>query len=78
MTTKSSYSMGDEFETLDAETKDTVRSLVEKVGRTGYAESQPFRVGDIYAYPRNGGAIAWGVNGAPNGHCIARAIARKI
>jgi hypothetical protein len=77
MTTGNEHSMGAEFETLDAETQTAVINLVEKVRRTGYAESQPYRAGEIYAYPHGGGAIAWGVNGAPQNFCIARGISKK-
>jgi hypothetical protein len=76
MTTKSSYSMGDEFETLDAETQSAVTRLVEKVRRTSFAESERFRMGDIYAYPHAGGGVSWGVNGAPNNFCVARGISK--
>jgi hypothetical protein len=77
MTTEHEYSMGAEFDELDAETKVAVRSLVEKVRRTGYAESQRYRAGEIYAYPHGSGAISWGVNGAPHNFCIARGISKK-
>lgn len=78
MTTNSSYSMGDEFETLDADAQAAVRSLVEKVIRTNFAESERFRLGDIYAYPHAGGGVSWGVNGAPHNFCIARGICKRI
>lgn len=76
MTTSDDYSMGLEFDALDEECKTHVRRLVEKVGRTGLAEAEPFRGGDIYAYPHPGGGIAWGVNGAPSGFNIARGVSR--
>ena len=76
MTTESQYSMGAEFDALDDETKEAVRRLVNKVRRTGCPESEPFRVGDVYAYPHPRGAIAWGVNGAPHNFCIARDISK--
>ncbi len=76
MTTENEHSMGAEFETLDADTKAAIRSLVDKVRRTGYAEGEPFRAGDIYAYPHRAGGVAWGVNGAPHGFCIARGISK--
>jgi hypothetical protein len=58
MTTDDDYNMGLEFAELDDELKAEVRRLVQKVRRTGYAEGQPFRDGDVYAYPRPGGGIA--------------------
>jgi hypothetical protein len=70
------YSMGAEFDALDDETKEAVRLLVNKVRRTGYGESEPFRVGDIFAYPLRGGEIAWGVNGPPQQVRIARGISK--
>jgi hypothetical protein len=76
MTTDDDYNMGLEFDALDDELKAEVRRLVEKVRRTGYAEGQPFRDGDIYAYQHPGGGIAWGVNGAPSGFNIARGVCK--
>ena len=76
MTTDDDYNMGLEFDPLDDETKAAVRRIVEKVRRTGYAEGQPFRDGDIYAYRHPGGGIAWGVNGAPHGCNIARGVSK--
>jgi hypothetical protein len=76
MTTDDDNSMGLEFVTLDEETKTAVRNLIEKVRASGRAEAEPFRSGDIYAYPHPGGGIAWGVNGAPYGFNIARGVSR--
>ena len=74
MTTNDDYNMGLEFDALDDELKAAIRGLVEKVKRTGLAEGEPFRGGDIYAYSHPGGGIAWGVNGAASGFNIARGV----
>ena len=74
MTTDDDFNMGLEFAQLDDETREAVRRLVKKVRSTGQAAGEPFREGDIYAYPHPGGGVAWGVNGAPHGFNIARGI----
>jgi hypothetical protein len=75
MTTEHDYSMGAEFDTLDAETQTVVRRVVDKASeRETWGE--PFRTGDVYAYRHPGGGIAWGVNGGEKGFNIARGIAR--
>jgi hypothetical protein len=77
MTTEHEYSMGAEFDELDAETQAVVRRVVE-LAREKETWSEPFRTGDVYAYRHRGagGNIAWGVNGGAKGFCIARDIAR--
>ena len=75
MTTEHEYSMGAEFDELDAETQAVVRRAVEKARTEGTCR-EIFRTGDVYAYRHPGGGIAWGVNGGPLGFCIARDIAK--
>ena len=75
MTTEHEYSMGDEFDELDAETQAVVRRVVEKA-RTEVTWRELFRTGDVYAYKHASGNIAWGVNGDVNGFCIARDLAK--
>lgn len=75
MTTGTEYSMGDEFDELDAETQATVLRVVEKA-RAKETWSEPFRTGDVYAYRHPGGGISWGVNGGAQGFNIARGICR--
>jgi hypothetical protein len=75
MTTEHEYSMGDEFDELDAETQAVVRRVVEKA-RTEAAWRELFRTGDVYAYKHASGNIAWGVNGGSQGFNIARDIAK--
>lgn len=77
MTTEHEYSMGAEFDELDAETQAAVRRVVEKA-RENQTWSEPFRTGDVYAYRHRGpeGNIAWGVNGGAKGFNIARGICK--
>ena len=75
MTTEHEYSMGAEFDELDAETQAVVRRVVEKA-RTEATWSETFRTGDVYAYQHPSGNIAWGVNGGARGFNIARDIAK--
>lgn len=76
MTTEPEYSMGAEFDELDADTKHIVRDLVEKTAADGDARSVPWNGGEVYSYRHPGGGISWGVNGGAKGFCIARGIAR--
>ncbi len=75
MTTEHDYSMGDEFDELDAETQAAVRRVVDKARDEG-TWREDFRAGDVYAYRHPGGGISWGVNGGHSGFNIARDIAR--
>jgi hypothetical protein len=75
MTTEHEYSMGDEFDVLDAETQAVVLRVVEKA-RKKETWSEPFRTGEVYAYRHPGGGVSWGVNGGDKGFNIARGICR--
>jgi hypothetical protein len=75
MTTEHEYSMGAEFDELDAETQAVVRRVVE-LAREKETWRELFRTGDVYAYRHPGGGISWGVNGGAQGFNIARGICK--
>lgn len=75
MTTNFKYSMGAEFDELDAETQAIVIRVIEEA-RTKGTWDEKFRTGDIYAYLHPGGGIAWGVNGGEKGFNIARGVCK--
>lgn len=54
----------EEWRRLDKETQEAVSAIIGQVRRTGLRSGDPWRNGEIYAYPHPGGGIAWGVDGA--------------
>lgn len=66
--------MNAEFETLIHEDKLLVLEAIDKARQTDGPWRIPTAAGEVYAYPHPGGGIAWGINGAPYGFCIARGI----
>jgi hypothetical protein len=63
----------EELARLDAHYRTEVEIAIEVCRRTGQPYSGAYGDGDVYAYPRPGKGIAWGVNAPLN---IARAIRR--
>lgn len=60
---------------LDRYTRQRVVAAIGLARKRKQRVSLPHDVnGDVYAYPQGHGDIAWGVNGGPNGFCIARGI----
>ena len=56
--------LNEEWQRLDKETRGAVSAVIEEARRTGMRSGEPWRDGEIYAYPHPGGGIAWGVDGA--------------
>lgn len=66
--------MNEEWQKLDAETQIAVRAVIDRARKEQAHIAEPFRDGEIYAYPHGSGGIAWGVNGRPDGFNIARGV----
>ncbi len=56
--------LNEEWQRLDPETQTAVGTVVDAARRTGGRSGEPWREGEVYAYPHAGGGIAWGVDGA--------------
>ena len=65
--------LNEEWQRLDKETKGAVSAVIEEAQRTGLRSGEPWRDGEIYAYPHPAGGIAWGVDGAA--HNLHRGVA---
>jgi len=73
------WNYGKDYERLTQKYKDLVDQVVNRCDVTGQREelNLPAEKAEIYAYPQPHGGIAWGINGAPYGFCLARDIATK-
>ena len=66
----------DEWNKLDADTKTALEAVIMAAEIGGQYTTQGYRLGDVYAYPVEGG-IAWGVKGGDEGSEIARGVKTK-
>ena len=56
---------------------DRAEEAIDACRRSGRRENLHTTYGDAYAYPSPRGDIIWGINGGPNGFCIAQGRANK-
>lgn len=58
------YNPNSEWRRLDRATRTAVQAMIDAVRSSGQRNSQPWKDGEVYAYPHPRGGVAWGVDSA--------------